>query len=130
MNVLLEYLIIFIIVWIINYFMTIPNYKKEDKKKVRKKGNSKEASVSKVIPELVYLEKIYHIHIKKINKSKFLYLSVSTNTFIISTIYIILMYLISNWIIKIILGIILLILMIIICYGLIGRYYLKIEGKE
>ena len=130
MNVLLEYLIIFIIVWIINYFMTIPNYKKEDKKKVRKKGNSKEASVSKVIPELVYLEKIYHIHIKKINKSKFLYLSVSTNTFIISTIYIILMYLISNWIIKIILGIILLILMIIICYGLIGRYYLKKEGKE
>ena len=36
----------------------------------------------------------------------------------------------ENWVLRIIFGIVLLILMTIICYGLLGRYYLWKEGRE
>lgn len=90
----------------------------------RKKDNKRKAPT-----ELLYLKRVYHINSKKVNYHKFGYLITFMNTFIISTIYIILMYLLKSWIARIIVGIILLILMIIICYGIIGRYYLKKEGK-
>lgn len=116
MNMMLEYVIVFIGVLVINYFMNLPNKKKKDKKQIPL--------------ELLYIKKLYGVNIKKINQDNFLNLSIFVNTFIISTIYIILMYLLTNWVLRIIIGIVLLILMIIICYGLIGRYYLKKEGEE
>lgn len=116
MNILLEYIIVFVAVWIIQYFILVKQKKKYNKKKIP--------------TELLYLEKIYHIHPAKINYQKFVYIYSLMNTFIISTIYIILMYLLENWILRIILGIILLVLMIIICYGCLGRYYLWKEGKK
>ncbi len=45
--------------------MTIPGYKKELKKqsnKVEKKKEVKKRESSKVIPELLYLDKIYHVN--------------------------------------------------------------------
>ena len=116
MNMMLEYVIVFIGVLVINYFMNLPNKKKKDKKQIPL--------------ELLYIKKLYGVNIKKINQDNFLNLSIFVNTFIISTIYIILMYLLTNWVLRIIIGIVLLILMIIICYGLIGRYYLKKEGER
>ena len=113
MNMMLEYVIVFIGVLVINYFMNLPNKKKKDKKQIPL--------------ELLYIKKLYGVNIKKINQDNFLNLSIFVNTFIISNIYIILMYLLTNWVLRIIIGIVLLILMIIICYGLIGRYYLKKE---
>ena len=51
MRILLEYIIVFIVVYIIDYIMIVnPN----------KKYNSK-----KLLPELIYLKKIYKIKIKK-----------------------------------------------------------------
>ena len=115
-NILLEYIFVFIIIGAINYFLFAKpklNYEKKNKP-----------------TELLYLKKIYKINIKKINYKNFVYTYTLINTFIISTLYIILMYLLNNIILRIIIGIILLILMMIICYGLLGRYYLWKEGKK
>ena len=116
MEIILEYIIVFIFLWLMNYSLFIKTKTKYNKKNIP--------------PELLYLKKIYHINIKKMNYKKFVYTYTLINSFIISTVYIILMYLLNNWIIRIILGIILLILLTIICYGLLGRYYLKKEGKD
>ena len=110
MNVMLEYIIVFVGVLVINIFVSKFN------------RNNLGDTLS---PELIYLKKIYKISINKINRYKFFNVIIVTNTFIISTIYIILMYLLTNWILRVVIGLILLILMIIICYGLIGRYYRK-----
>ncbi len=116
MSVLLEYIIVFIIIYIINYFIHIKNHTKYKK--------------DRIPTELLYLKKIYNININKNNYKHFVYVYSITNTFIITTIYIILIYLVNGWILRIILGVILLILLIIICYGLLGRYYSKKEGKK
>ena len=113
--VLLEYVIVFVVVLIINYFIS--------------RFNNKNLAVDSLPPELLYLKKIYHVNINKINKDNFSKVVVVINTFIITTIYIILMYLLEKWFLRIIIGIVLLILMIIICYGLLGRYYAKKEGR-
>lgn len=116
MNILLEYILVFIGVYLMNYFMVIKNklkYKKD-----------------KIPPELTYLKKIYNINIKKINYKSFVYTYAKINTFIITTVYIIIVYLVESWFLKIIIGIVLLILMTIICYGILGRYYLWKEGKS
>ena len=116
MRILLEYLIVFILVYFIHYFIAFQNKKNASKKELPL--------------ELFYLKKIYKVDLRKINKDKFIYVQSILNSFIITTIYIILMYLLDNWILRIIVGIVLLILMIIICYGLLGRYYLKKEGNK
>lgn len=116
MSVLLEYIIVFVFVYIIQYCIALSN---------KKKGNKKELTM-----ELMYLKKVYHVNVKKIDYNKFVYVQCFINSFIIATIYIILMYLLNNWVIRIIIGIVLLILMIIICYGLLGRYYLGKEGNR
>ena len=79
--------------------------------------------------EALYLKKFYGVVISKKDYSKFLVICSLINTFIISTIYIIIMYLVSGIIFKVIIGVILLVLMIIICYGLLAKYYLWKEGK-
>ena len=40
------------------------------------------------------------------------------------------MYLIKTMIMRVVLGIVMLVLLIIICYGLLGRYYLYKEEKN
>lgn len=115
MNIVLEYIIVFIGVLIINLFINKIN-----------KNNLPKGSM---LPEILYLKKIYKISIGKDDIDKLSKIVVFINSFIITTIYIILMYLLNNWIIRIILGIVLLILMIIICYGILGRYYRKKEGN-
>ena len=113
MNIVLEYFIVFIGVLIINYFIN--------------KFNKNNLPKKTLTPELLYLKKIYKINIKEKDRDKFSKVVIFINSFIITTIYIILMYLLNNWILRIIIGIILLILMIIICYGILGRYYRKKE---
>ena len=41
-----------------------------------------------------------------------------------------LMYLLKSWVLRIIIGVVLLILLLIICYGLLGRYYMMKEGDK
>ena len=115
MNAFLEYIIVFLVLYILSYFFIIRNNLKYDKKK---------------LPiELTYLKKVYKININKDNYKGLIYLYPLVNTFIITTIYIILVYLLDNLFLRIIIGIVLLTLLIIICYGLLARYYLKKEGR-
>ena len=112
---LLEYVIVFVVIYLFYYFLSVKNNLKYSK--------------DKMPVELLYLKKIYKISINKDNYSGFVKTSAVINSFIISTIYIILIYLVKGWILRIVLGIILLILLIIICYGLLARYYLWKEGR-
>jgi len=107
MKILIEYIIVFISVLIV---MKIINKKT-------------------ITYELLYLKKIYKIDVKNINEKKLLNTISIVNSFIITTIYIILFYLVKNWILGIIIGVILITLLIIICYGLLGRYYSKERRK-
>lgn len=116
MNPLLEYLLVFIIIFILNYFLFIWKKQKYNKNKIPQ--------------ELYYLKGLYNINIKKINYKKFVWAYSLINTFIISTTYIVVVRLVNGFIWQIIIGIVLLILLIIICYGLLGRYYMQKEGRK
>ena len=113
---LIEYIIVLVFLFILNYFLFIRKKTKLNKKKVP--------------IELNYLINIYKINVKKLNYKNFVWTYNMINAFIIATIYIIIVYLLDNLILQIIIGMILLILLIIICYGLLGRYYQKKEGKK
>ena len=115
MNIILEYFIVFIGVFIFNYFAT--------------RVTNKKLSKNQVPTEVLYLKKVYQVTIPKKSYSKFMMICSLINTFIISTIYMIIMYLLNHIILRIIIGVILLILMIIICYGFLAKYYLWKEGR-
>ena len=115
-RILLEYILVFLGVFVINYILFVRKNKKYNK--------------NKVPIELLYLVRVYNLDIKKIKYKKFIWIYSLINTFIISTVYIIITYLLENLLLQIIIGIVLLLLLIIICYGLLGRYYIKKEGKE
>lgn len=80
--------------------------------------------------ELIYLSGIYGIDPKKINFRRFQYAYSLINSFIITTTYMLVIYLVKHMILKVIIGIAILVLLIIICYGLLGRYYIYKEDKE
>lgn len=115
-GIILEYLIVFIIIFIINYFLYIRKKKRLNK--------------NKVPVELYYLVSMYKLDINKIKYKKFLWIYSFINTFIVSTIYIIVVYLVEGFLWQLLIGTVLLILLIIICYGLLGRYYQKKEGID
>lgn len=110
LSILFEYFVVFVAVFIMNYFMFI--------------RGKKEYNKNKIPTELLYLKKVYHVDVSKIDYGKFVVTYSLINTFIIATIYIIIMYLVDTMIFKLIIGAILLILMIIICYGFLAKYYL------
>lgn len=122
MNIFLEYLVVFVVVFIFNYFVQLKNIPKK-----KKRGRRKKKEV--ISTELLYLNRIYNVDISKIDIKKFMLVVSFINTFIISSIYIIIMYLLNNIILRIIIGVVLLILMIIICYGFLAKYYLWKEGR-
>ena len=115
-QILLEILIVFILVFLLNYFMFV----RKNKKLIK----------DEMPLELIYLSGIYGIDPKKINFRRFQYVYSLINSFIITTTYMLVIYLVKTMIMKVIIGIILLILLIIICYGLLGRYYLYQEEKN
>lgn len=115
MNIVLEYIIVFIVVYILCYIILLTNKKSYKNKRT---------------PDIFYLQKIYNIKIKSTVYKKYIYVFALINAFIIDTTYILIVYLLHNLILRIILGIIILILLTIICYGLFARYYLWKEGND
>lgn len=112
-QIIIETIIIFIAVFLFNYFLFVRKNKKLTKD---------------TIPlELTYLSGLYGIDPKKINFRRFQYAYSLINAFIITTTYILVVYLVKYMLLKVIIGIVLLVLLIIICYGLLGRYYLYKE---
>lgn len=116
MNPLLEYLLVFFIVFIMNYIFFIRNKQKYDKNKIPQ--------------ELYYLKVLYNVNIKKINYKKFVWIYSFINTFIVSITYIIVVWLVDGLVFQVVVGIVLLFLLIIVCYGLLGRYYIWKEGRK
>ena len=115
-QIILEALIIFIAVFLFNYIVFVRKNKKLKK--------------DEMPLELIYLSNIYGINPKKLKYRKFQYTYSLLNSFIITTTYLIVTYLIKTMIMKVVIGIVLLVLLIIICYGLLGRYYLYKEEKD
>lgn len=115
LNILLDFIISYIIIFILYYLFFIFKKTKYNKKKIP--------------VEYYYLVSVYHLDEKKINYKKFLYASALINTFIIALTYVIIFHLIKGWIYQLLCGIVLIILLIIIMYGILGRYYEK-RGKK
>lgn len=111
LNILLEFLIVYVGVFIL-YFLIF----------VRKKTKY---NPNKVPVEFYYLVSLYRLDQSKINYKAFIYITALINTFIIDTTYIIVYRLLDKWIWQLIVGIFIIILLIIILYGLLGRYYQK-----
>ncbi len=116
LQIIIEIAIVFALVFLFNYFIFVRKNKKLNK--------------DEMPLELIYLSGIYGIDPKKINFRKFQYTYSLINAFIITTTYMLVIYLVKTMLMKVIIGIILLILLIIICYGLLGRYYLSKEDKS
>lgn len=116
LNIILEYVISYALVFLLYYLIFIRKKTKYNK--------------NKIPVEYYYLINIYKIDNKDINYKKFMYLSGLINTFIIVTTYIIVSKLISKWFLQLLCGVIIIILLIIICYGILGRYYKKNTHKE
>ena len=114
-QIIIEIVVVFVAVFLLNYFLFVRKNKKLKK--------------DEMPLELIYLSGIYGINPKKINFRRFQYAYSLINAFIITTTYMLVIYLVKNMILKIIIGIVILVLLIIICYGLLGRYYLAKEEK-
>jgi len=115
-QIIIETLIIFVVIFLFNYIFFVRKNKKLKK--------------DEMPLELIYLSNIYGINPKKIKYRQFQYTYSIINSFIITTTYLTVIYLIKTMLMKVIIGIVLLVLLIIICYGLLGRYYLYKEEKS
>ena len=113
---IIETIIIYVAIFLFNYFVFVRKNKKLKK--------------DDMPLELIYLSNIYQIDPKKINFRHFQYTYCFLNAFIITATYLAVTYLIKMMLLKVIMGIVLLILLIIICYGLLGRYYLYKQEKN
>ena len=107
LKILLEFLIVYIGVFILYWLIFV-------RKKTKYNPN-------KVPVEFYYLVSLYRLDQSKINYKKFIY----ATDFIIDTTYIIISKLLDKWMWQLIVGIFIIILLIIILYGLMGRYYQK-----
>lgn len=116
LQILIESAIVFVAVFLLNYFLFVKKNKKLKK--------------NDMPLELIYLANIYDIDPKKINFRRFQYTYSLINSFIITTTYLLVIYLIKSMIIKVVVGIVILVLLIIICYGLLGKYYQSQQLKN
>lgn len=116
LNILLEYIISYALVFILYYLIFIRKKTKYNK--------------NKVPVEYYYLVSLYGLRQKDIDYKKFMYISGLVNTFIIVTTYIVVSKLLNKWFIQLLCGIVIIILLIIICYGILGRYYQKKQNIE
>lgn len=132
LSIIIEYLIVFIILFLLMYFVftTSGMKNKKVKKNNTKNGKEKNKNSEDDVPlELVYLTGIYGIDPKNVNKRGFRFAYSVINSFVISTTYIISVYLVKNVILKVCIAVVVLILLIIACYGLLGRYYIYKEDN-
>ena len=115
-SIIIEYIISFALVFLLYYLLFIRKKTKYNK--------------NKVPVEYYYLVSLYRLKEKEIDYKRFMYISGLINTFIIVTTYIVVFKLLDSWFWMLICGIVIIVLLIIICYGLLGRYYMKKQNIE
>lgn len=74
---------------------------------------------------MLYLMYVYNIDFKKINYKWFNVSTSLVNGFIIAIVYMVVVYLVKGFIFQLVIGMVLLLLLIIICYGLMAKIYIK-----
>ncbi len=116
LNILLEFIIAYVLVFILYWLLFVRKKTKYNK--------------NRVPVEFYYLVSLYGLDQKKINYKKFIYISALINTFIIVSTYMIISKLLNNWILQLLIGIVIIVLLIIICYGILGRIYQKKGMKK
>lgn len=114
-KVLLEFIVLYTIIFILYFFLFVFKRTKYNK--------------NKIPIEYYYIMNVYKIKKENINYKKFMYITAFINTFIIVLTYLIIIYLVKGFFWQLICGIIFISLFIIIFYGLLGRYYQK-RGKK
>ena len=113
-KVLIEFLIIFIVVYGFYYFFIIKKCKKD----------------KKVVPaEVNLILSIYKIDVEKIDLYKMIKVVSLVTTIILSLIITIISEFFDNTIILLVFGTLISVLVAIICYRFIGKYYEKISNK-
>ena len=113
--IVLEGFVIFTAVWLFNYFFFV--------KKMRK-------FVKDDMPlELIYLANVCKIDPTKVDYHKFQITYCFINAFIITFDCLLVIYLIKTMFVRIIVGIVVVIILIIVCYGLLGKYYQRKQRK-
>lgn len=115
-RIIIEYIISFALVFLLYYLLFIRKKTKYNK--------------NKVPVEYYYLVSLYRLKEKEIDYKRFMYISGLINTFIIVTTYIVVFKLLDSWFWMLICGIVIIVLLIIICYGILGRYYMKKQNIE
>ncbi len=115
-SIIIEYIISFALVFLLYYLLFIRKKTKYNK--------------NKVPVEYYYLVGLYKLKEKEIDYKRFMYISGLINTFIIVTTYIVVFKLLDSWFWMLICGIVIIVLLIIICYGILGRYYMKKQNRE
>ncbi len=115
-RIIIEYIISFALVFLLYYLLFIRKKTKYNK--------------NKVPVEYYYLVSLYKLKEKEIDYKRFMYISGLINTFIIVTTYIVVFKLLDSWFWMFICGIVIIVLLIIICYGILGRYYMKKQNIE
>lgn len=114
--IIIDGLIVYTLIWLFNYLIFV-------------KGNKK-LKKNDMPLELIYLSTIYDIDPYKINFHKFQIAYCFINAFIITTTYLLVIYLLESMVLRILFGLAIVVLLIIICYGLLGRYYMYKQSKE
>ena len=114
-KVILDFILIFILVYLIYFLFIISR-----KKKMNKYRSS---------TEILFLEKKYKLNIDNINLRKLSHILALANAFIIALVFVVVSF-IDNFIIKILIGFILLIPIILFVYHLIGKYFQKRSEKN
>ncbi len=116
LNILLEFVIAYVLVFILYWLIFVRKKTKYNK--------------NRVPVEFYYLVSLYKLDQKKINYKKFIYITAVINSFIIVFTYIIISKLLHKWIWQLLVGIVIIVLLIIICYGILGRIYQKKGMKK
>lgn len=111
MQILYEFIIVYFILFIAYYLLLGLKYHKYDK--------------NKLPMEITYLKSLYKVEINKDNYHKYHLICIIVNSLIMTIIYMIISKLIKGFIWQLLVGFILLMLLIIIAYGLLGRIYGK-----
>ena len=115
-NILLESVIAYALVFILYWLIFVRKKTTYDK--------------NKVPVEFYYLVSVYKLDQNKINYKKFIYIAAFINSFIIVFTYMIISRLLHKWIWQLLVGIIIIVLLIAICYGILGRIYQKKGMKK
>ena len=115
LSILIDFIVSYVLVFFFYYLLFVRKKTTYNKKKVP--------------VEYYYLVRVYALNEKDINYKKFIYTSAFINTFIIVVTYLVVFHLLSKWLWQLICGIVIIVLLIIIFYGLLGRYYQK-RGKK